>query len=161
MDQATTVRMLSQINAFAGLAYPDLEDVAGICESRRFDRDEILVTEGQLDSAFYVLIDGRLKVVLQRATDSEMEHRATDVQLNELNPGDYFGEYSLIDGQPASASIVAVEPGTLLIISKSAFENFVSGNNRIGRTVYYNLLKLLVKRLRAREDEYDQVMVVD
>ena len=160
MDQETTVRVLSHVDAFAGLADPDLSGFAGICESLIFKRDEILINEGQSDAAFHILIEGRLKVVRPGASDSAGEHRATDVQLNHLKPGDYFGEYSLIDGRPASASIIAEEAGAVLKIAKDAFEEFVSANDRIGRTVYHNLLKLLVERLRAREDEYDQVMVV-
>lgn len=160
MNQETTVRVLSHVDAFAGLADPDLAGFAGVCESISFQRDEILIKEGQSDAAFHILIEGRLKVVLQGANSSEEEHRATDVQLNQLKPGDYFGEYSLIDGQPASASIIVVEPGALLRISKHDFEEYLSTNDRIARTIYLNLLKLLVSRLRDREDEYDQVMIV-
>jgi CRP/FNR family transcriptional regulator/CRP/FNR family cyclic AMP-dependent transcriptional regulator len=160
MDRETRLHLLSHVKAFSGLSEPDLEGLVEICEEIAFQRDETLIKEDQPDSAFYILVDGHLKVLLQGATDSEEEHRATDVQLNQLKPGDFFGEYSLIDGLPASASIVAVEPGWLMRISKENFEAYLATNDRIARTVYLNLLKLLVRRLREREDEYDQVLVV-
>ncbi len=160
MDNETKLNLLSNVEAFSGLSHPDLEGLVDRCEVLIFKGDETLIKEGQSESAFHVLIEGRLKVLLQREDDTEEEHRPTDVQLNLLVPGDYFGEYSLTDGRPASASIVALEPGSLLRISKNDFEDFLSGDDRIGRTVYHNLLKLLVKRLRQREEEYDQVLIV-
>ena len=160
MDTETRLHLLSNVDAFSGLSYPDLEWLAEKSEALIFKRDDILIKEGQSDSAFYVLVEGKLKVSLLRASDSEREHRATDVQLSLLIPGEYFGEYSLIDGRPASASIVALESGSLLRVPKRDFVDFISKNDRVGKKVYENLLMLLVTRLRARNDEYDQVLVV-
>jgi CRP-like cAMP-binding protein len=88
------------------------------------------------------------------------EHRVTDIRLNRLGPGDCFGEYGLIDGQPASASVIALQPGSLLKLSRDSFERLLAANDRMAKIIYCNLLRLLIGRLRKREKEYDLVLLV-
>ena len=75
-----------------------------------------------------------------------------------LKEGDSFGEYSLIEKRPASASVVGVQPGDVLRLDRDSFEE-VMLNDRIGKTVYKNLLRILIRRLRQKEAELDLVLV--
>jgi CRP-like cAMP-binding protein len=88
-------------------------------------------------------------------TRGQGERRTTKVQINTLNAGDCFGEYSLIDQQPISASVIATQPGELMKITKPAFDAILQANDHIAKTVYYNVLHLLIKRLRKLNTDYN------
>jgi CRP-like cAMP-binding protein len=79
----------------------------------------------------------------------------TKVQLNTLNEGDCFGEYSLIDQQPTSASVIATQPGELLKITKPAFEAILETNDHMAKIIYFNILRILIRRLRKLNTDYN------
>jgi CRP-like cAMP-binding protein len=69
--------------------------------------------------------------------------------------GDCFGEYSLIDKQPASAAVIAMEPCRLFEISRSHFEEILNTSDFIAKTVYKNILLIIIKRARDSNRELD------
>ena len=81
----------------------DLADVA------RFMAGATLVKQGEIGDSFYVVLTGQAKVVASGRT------------LNRLLPGEHFGEISLLDGEPRSASVVAETEMTLVIITQKDF----------------------------------------
>ncbi len=68
-------------------------------------------------------------------------------ELRTLGPGDYFGEISMIDGRPRSATVTAVEPMTALAVPHQNFEALVDDDPGFAR----HLLKTLCARLREAE----------
>jgi CRP-like cAMP-binding protein len=68
-----------------------------------------LVKQGEIGDSFYVVLTGQAKVIANKRT------------LNRLLPGDHFGEISLLDGGPRSASVVAETEMTLVIITQKDF----------------------------------------
>ena len=152
--------ILSHVEVFDGLAKADLKIIAKCCQRISFKKEETLIGIGQTPFAFYILIKGQLRVLLPERLEGRKEHRASEVNLNILNEGDCFGEYSLIEKTPASASVIGVQPGEVLKIPENDFHQIMA-NDRIGKTVYCNLLHILIKRLRKKEEEFDLVLVVD
>lgn len=109
--------------------------------------DEV-IGEGKYSAALYIVIAGRFKVVRSEAL---INHHLAGSELDELDTfhqGACFGEYSLIDRQPASASVVAVEPSQAIQIPRREFESILMADYRIAKTVYHNLALLLTGRLR-------------
>jgi len=152
------VDILSQMEVFKGLARDDLKGVAKGCQRIRFEKGDTLIEMGDPPAALYVLVKGRLKVVLPQRLQGRRERRASEVTLNILNQGACFGEYSLIEKRPASASVVAADEGEVLKLERVGFEQFMT-NDRIARTVYGNLLHILIGRLRKKEEELDLVLI--
>ncbi len=151
--------ILSHVEVFDGLAKADLKIVSKCCQRISFKKEEALIDIGQTPSAFYILIKGQLRVLLPERLEGRKEHRASEVNLNTLNEGDCFGEYSLIEKTPASASVIGVQSGEVLKIPENDFQQIMD-NDRIGKTVYCNLLHILIQRLRKKEEELDLVLVV-
>ena len=60
---------------------------------------------------------------------------------------------------PALASVIGVQPGKVLKIKEDEFDR-IMGNDHIGKTVYQNLLRILIRRLRKKDKEFDLVLVV-
>jgi CRP/FNR family cyclic AMP-dependent transcriptional regulator len=115
----------------------------------------MVLAEGQQSEALYVVLSGHLKVMLLALDHKDHPNRVRDVYLYTFGPGDCFGKYSLIDSKPASASVVAAEPAEVLKITKADFGKAVAANDRLAKTLYCNLLQILVQRLRKHNQELD------
>ena len=83
------------------------------------------------------------------------EERPSKIKLNQLTQGDCFGEYSLIDNEPASASVVAIGPCEILKISREHFRKIITSSDTAAKIIYLNMLKVLIKRARQSDKELD------
>jgi CRP-like cAMP-binding protein len=111
-----------------------------------------LLEEGQANSRLFIILKGSVSVKLPRRAP-----RVSEVKLATLGGGDFFGEYSLFDAQPVSATVYAVEPTRVAYLEKSALDAFVDGHREAGRCLYECIAKELVGRLRAKDAELDVV----
>ena len=159
MFKSKIIDILSHVEVFEGLTKDDLKIISKGCQRINFEKGETLIEIGQKPFAFYILIKGQLRVLLPEQLEGRKEHRASEINLNTLNEGDCFGEYSLIEKTPASASVIGVQSGEVLKIPGDGFYQIMA-NDRIGKTVYYNVLHILIKRLRKKEKELDLVLVI-
>jgi len=107
IKQLTTV--LEAVPLFEGLTHKQLRKVADLADVARFMAGATLVKQGVVGDSFYVVLTGQAKVIANKRT------------LNRLLPGDHFGEISLLDGGPRSASVVAETEMTLVIITQKDF----------------------------------------
>ena len=81
------------------------------------------------------------------------------MDLNILSEGDCFGEYSLIDSEPASASVVAMDHGQILEISHDVLERILVSHDHMAKTIYYNMLRMLIRRLKEKDTEIDLLLI--
>jgi CRP-like cAMP-binding protein len=125
--------LLHGVDLFEELSRSELKKVAGIAKEFSFDAGENVTEEGTPGGRFHVIRSGKAKVVAGGRT------RAT------LGPGDYFGELSLIDGEPRSATVVAVEPLTTLSIAEWNLRPLLKSQ----ATISYKLLVVLCSRVRS------------
>jgi CRP-like cAMP-binding protein len=96
--KATTKQLtavLGVVPLFEGLSKKQLKKVADLADVARFMGGSTLVRQGDIGDSFYVVLTGQAKVVASGRT------------VNRLLPGDHFGEISLLDGGPRTASVVA------------------------------------------------------
>ncbi|MGZ5213414.1 MAG: cyclic nucleotide-binding domain-containing protein [Actinomycetota bacterium] len=105
--QLTTV--LGAVPLFEDLSNRQLKKVADLAEVARFMAGATLVKQGEIGDSFYVVLTGQAKVLANGRT------------VNRLLPGDHFGEISLLDGGPRSASVIAETEMTLVIITQKGF----------------------------------------
>jgi CRP/FNR family cyclic AMP-dependent transcriptional regulator len=105
--QLTTV--LGAVPLFQDLSNKQLKKVVDLAEVARFMAGATLVKQGEIGDSFYVALTGQAKVVANGRT------------VNRLLPGDHFGEISLLDGGPRTASVIAETEMTLVIITQKGF----------------------------------------
>lgn len=101
---------LGRVPLFSSLSSRHLKRIADSTEEARFMEGASVVKEGQKGDSFYVILQGQAKVV----------NEAGKV-VNRLLPGDFFGEISLLDGGPRSATVVTETPVTMLELKRNAF----------------------------------------
>jgi CRP/FNR family cyclic AMP-dependent transcriptional regulator len=117
---------------------------------KSYPRGSAIIAAGDTTDSLYVVISGRLKVMI-----SDDEGR--EVILAILGPNEFFGEMGLIDDHPRSASVVAIEPCEVLALLKRDFKKCLEENFEMAMTVMRNL----VKRLREADQKIGSLALMD
>ena len=129
--------------AFPALDASQRERLRAQSTERRYATDDVIIKEGSVFSALFVVVDGIVGV--------EKEHLGGGIPLAELGPGAVFGEVSYIDGSPASASVVARTDVTACAIED--VDGVVSSDPELAAGLYRSLAILLARRLRYGNEE--------
>ena len=135
MAKGSATRMLAGVPLFAGLSTRHLKRIGDLAETADYMAGASLVKEGTEGDAFYVIIEGLAKVVIGRRT------------INQLMPGDYFGEISLLDGGVRTASVVSETPLKVLVIDRKRFLKLLESESAIA----INLLEGLARTIRRTD----------
>lgn len=132
------VQALSTSFLFDGLEDTYLQDLARRMLSVHYGSGNKLIVEGQAGryGGMGIVVSGSLKVV-----------RGEDQVLAHLGGGDIFGEMSLIDEQPRSATVIAEEPTDVALLSPRDFRAAIAEHPDIAMRVLY----VLSKRLREAQ----------
>jgi|SRR5581483_9231803 len=136
MNDEDIVGRLATVDLFSALSKRELKRLASGARDVRHADGHRVIDEGGKALGFHFILEGSADVV---AKDG---HKAT------LHAGDYFGEMSLIDGSPRSASVVANGPLRTLSLDSSTFNALLDEHPEAARAV----MKALTRRLRATED---------
>jgi CRP-like cAMP-binding protein len=124
---------LRQVPLFARCASKDLEFVASRTDEVEVPAGRTLVRQGRPADTFYVLLEGEADL------DVDGDPRPT------LKPGDFFGEISMLDRGPATATVVTRTPARLMVMSHAQFRDAIKGNEDLLGQV----MAAMGERLRA------------
>ena len=102
--------LLESVELFQVLGAPERERVAHEMVPRRFGRGERILSEGDPGQTFYVVASGSVSILTGRG-----------VEVTRLGPGKYFGEMSLLTGEPRSATVMAAEDALLFELDRPTF----------------------------------------
>ena len=155
MSDTVLMHSLKRPKIFKGLYDEDLKMVSTLGSIEKFDTNSILINEGQTGTALYIIIRGHVEIFLPKKSDYKNKKRLTKIELGRLTQGDCFGEYSVIDNSPTSASVITLEECDLFIIPKINFERIINSDNRLAMIIYKNMLQILIKRARDYDKELD------
>jgi CRP/FNR family cyclic AMP-dependent transcriptional regulator len=139
-----TVDKLSELGLFGALSGDVLSHLAGTLKQLASLPGEMIFREGDLAHEMFVLLDGEVEVVKKSRVGRE--HR---VAL--LGPSDSFGEMSLIDMQPRSATVRAVAPSRLLRVSSEDMDALYRYDLKSYALVTLNIARDLSRRLRVTD----------
>ena len=126
--------VLASLPLFSRLGKRQLRKLADLAEFKHFGDGDFVVTIGEPGDAFYLIVGGRAKVVGGRRSRT-------------LGIGDYFGEMALLDGEPRSASVVAVNELQAMRLPRRAFTKFLEQEP----TIAVAMLTELSARIRRLE----------
>ena len=149
---ATTVSttVLKAVPLFASFPDDQLRTLAAVVTRRSAPRASVIMAAGDQIDSLYIVISGRLKVMMGDADGKE-------VILSLIGPGEFFGEMGLIDDAPRSASVVTIEPCELLSISKRDFKKCLAENFEMATAV----MRSLVRRLREADRKIGSLALLD
>lgn len=126
------VDILAALALFADLSRPQLEAVAHTMEEEYFGEGQRILRQGFSGSNLYIILSGEAAVQING------ERRAT------LARGDFFGEISVLLGEPPAADVVAIRPLRCLALPGSEVETFLTAYPR----VTYRMLQAEARRVR-------------
>ena len=115
-DETFARGALAHCVLFEGVDLDAMDACLACLRVRRFRRDETVFHQGDPGDALHVIASGAVKVVLPSPDAAEPAILAT------LGPGEFFGELAMLDGDPHSASVIALEPTETLMLGRADFE---------------------------------------
>lgn len=132
------------------LSDPQLVE-ARIAERRSFESGESIIVEGQDDRSLYLIKRGSVRV----AGRIELEgQRHIQPGLCDLGAGEVFGELSLFESGPRSASVVAIDSCELLVFDAETLAGFFDRHPERGYVVLKSLYSVLSGRLRQADRRF-------
>ena len=142
MPKLSTIPLLMRVPLLAGITQAEVISLYLASEKKHFKKGDCLVRAGQTEQAFYVILSGRVNVVLQGGNGKA-------ITLATLGAGECIGEMGALDQQPACATVVADKALDVLMLSSSAFYGVLQQNLHITATI----LQTLARRLQHTQQQ--------
>ncbi len=119
--------MLNTVPFLQTLRQSEIEELAHSLNLRHFVKDETIIRQGEPGKLFHLIFKGRVEVYKKKLFGKKT--------LATLGPGEFFGEMSLLDNTPRSASVVGTEDGEMFTLSRDAFTAILLKNPQIATVI--------------------------
>ncbi|MBC8170646.1 MAG: cyclic nucleotide-binding domain-containing protein, partial [Anaerolineae bacterium] len=136
LSQIERIMFLKQVSIFQSIPLEQLKAIAAVCEPEAFPAKAIIFKQGEASSGLYVVTAGQVAIQVHG-------HRTETIQLATLEVNAYFGEMSLFNNRPRSASALAIQATEVLKLSRTSFIRLVRQFPEMSLT----LLDVLSQRL--------------
>ena len=141
---------LASVPLFGSLEASDRQRFGEVTRERTYPKGSVILFENDPGDSLYIVRSGRVKVVL-------IGEDGREVILGVLGTGEHFGELSLIDQQPRSATVIAMEDASLLILHRDDFRRRVEASPAVA----WALLAELSRRLRRADEQIGGLVLLD
>jgi CRP-like cAMP-binding protein len=132
----TNEQFLAQVPIFEHCTPDEIASIAAVAQEHTFAPGQIIVTQGTPGQAFYLITRGRVAIERDGAV------------LGAFGAGDFFGEMSLLDSAPRSATIRAIDETRCLMLSSWDFKALLQRTPSMA----IKLLEVLSRRLRVADE---------
>lgn len=150
LQEVGTAGLVARIPLLSGLEAEEQKLIAPLIELRYYPARETVVWEGEGGGALFHVLSGYLKATTAGADGQEL-------LLSIMGPGEVFGELSLLDGQPRSASVITLEASELAMLDRASFIGLLERSPKLA----LNLLKVVTQRLRNLSRRAENVACMD
>ena len=142
--------VLLKVPLFASLPDTEVVPFGELMRERSYPKGSVILFEDDPGDALYLVVSGQVKVVL-------IGEDGREVILSVLGEGSFFGEMSLLDDEPRSAHVIAMEDSVVLTLRRDDFR----ARLRSSPEVAIALLKELSRRLRRADDQIGSLVLLD
>lgn len=140
------VKLLGTFELFKDLSEEKLQLVAAKAVRIDYAENQEIFHELSTESDIYILMEGRVQIIgALGKTDSATIHT--------ILPGKLFGEFAFIDGEPRSATAVAIEKSSAFKIPRADLYALFEADRAMGYVVMRNLARILARRIRQTAHE--------
>jgi CRP/FNR family cyclic AMP-dependent transcriptional regulator len=144
------VDLFRQVPLFADLEEQDIKALMSMLTRRRYPKDSVIFFEHDPGDSLYLIVSGRVRVTI-------LADDGREIVLAVLGEGDFFGEMSLLDNEPRSATAIAMEDTEVLIIHQKEFFSIVEKRPPI----LIKLLSVISARLRKANHQIGSLALLD
>jgi CRP-like cAMP-binding protein len=134
-SRSAKVDLLRKVPLFDGLSQRQLEQIAGLADELEVPAGRRLAAAGETGHELFIIVEGQAQVRLRTGRTAR------------LGPGEFFGEMSLVDGGPRSATVEARTPMRLLVVGHREFWSLLTA----APPLCGKIMRTLSRRLREAE----------
>jgi len=131
------IDLLKKVHLFSNLSQRHLGEIAKHADQVQVEKGRVLVQQGKIGWEFIFIVEGKARV--------EKDGKV----IRQLSKGDFFGEISLIDGEPRTATVIAETNMTLLIVNKTSFDHLLDAIPGLQRKILISLCQYLRRAEKA------------
>ena len=131
------IDLLKKVPLFSNLSQRHLGEIGKHADQVQVERDRVLVQQGKTGWEFIFIVEGKARV------------EKNGKVIRQLSGGDFFGEISLIDGEPRTSSVIAETDMTLLIVHKPSFDHLLEDIPGLQRKILISLCQYLRRAEKA------------
>jgi CRP/FNR family cyclic AMP-dependent transcriptional regulator len=139
LTQDRRTELLASCRLFSGVGSSDLASVADRAVEVDFPPNHVIARQGEIGTGFFLIVSGSVRVI----------RGGEEVAV--LGPGEFFGELSVLDGQPRVAQVVSIEPTRCLALASWDFEQALLESPSLAMSI----LRGLAARLRSVTEHQD------
>lgn len=147
---ADNLALISGVSIFQGMFKQELARLVDLMSEKHLPRETLVFSQEDTGSSLFIIKEGKVRVVLYGVDGRE-------ITISWYGPGDFFGEMSLLDGRPRSASVVVQEDATLLSLDREPFLGFLRKHPSAGISIVVEL----TRRLRHATDIIGDLALLD
>lgn len=144
-----TASVLKELPLFTDLEPDELEMLARVVSAHRFPANTVIFSAHEAGQTLFIITAGRVKV-------SAKSYEGREVILAILKAGDFFGEMSLLDGQPRSATVMAIDDTELFVLQRTDFLALLDRNPQLALRV----LATMANRLRRTDRRVESLALM-
>ena len=144
------VEVLRSVPLFRQVAEADLVALAQLIRERQFPKGSLILSQGDAGEALFLIKGGQVKVTV-------VAEDGREVILSVLGAGSFFGEMALVDDEPRSAHVIAMEDSSLLVLRREDFY----ARLRSSPEVAISLLREISRRLRRADEKIGSLVLLD
>ena len=144
------INFLKLIPLFSSLTDEELEAILRLSFKLKYPKKKIVFIENEEGDKLYIILRGSVKV-------TKISKSGEEIILAILHKGDFFGDMSLLDGKPRSATVISIEDSELMLINRRNFEKVVEKYP----TIAFKLLNELTSRLRKADELIGNLAFMD
>ena len=131
------IELLKKVPMFSNLSQRHLKEIGKHADQLKVDAGRVLAQQGKTGLDFIFIVEGKARVEKDGGF------------IRQLSEGDFFGEISLIDGEPRTATVIAETNMTLLIVEKRSFDHLLDTVPGLQKKILISLCKYLRRAERA------------
>ena len=137
------IAVLKTIPTLKGLEDHELKLIEPLFTQKTFHSGDFIIVEGTQGNTMYIINRGAVLV-------TKSDRKGEQVSLGVLNDGAFFGELSLFDNLPRSATVTAIEDTSIFMLTRTDLDNVFNTNLEITNKIYHNTLIEIFSRFRKK-----------
>jgi len=142
--------MLEAVSMFESLAADEIATIESHTNVKRSRRSTVIIERGDESNSLYFIVDGQVRVFVAGSDGKE-------ITLNELGPGQYFGELALLGETERTASVITLTDCEFRVLSKPEFKHCIE----LHPAIAYSLISHLTMEVRRLSDELADMALLD
>ncbi|MEL3909134.1 MAG: GGDEF domain-containing protein [Treponemataceae bacterium] len=151
------LNILKTANLFEGLDKDEIKAIAEKMYYCEFDKNSSLVYEGEMGNELYIVVEGKVDISIEEKSETTKQQSGL-ISVAKIGEGDFFGEMSMLEQEPRSATCMAISSVKALVLKSKDFLSLIEDNPKLAGKVLTNMLSTTASRLMSTNSFVTQLI---